>query len=147
MEENPVLLILFIIVAFPIFFGLLWTFVMLINSFMTGWQNLARHYHHPYPFAGKIHRMQSIFTRWGRYSAVMNIGVSESGLYLVPMMIFRPFHKPLLIPWDEIEAEEAHYFLFPSVRLTFRAAPNSKFSLYRKTKEILEPYLTIQPKV
>ena len=141
MEENPLLLTLFILIAFPIFFGLLWTFVMWINSYATGWRTLARHYHHPYPFSGKIHRFQSVNTRWGQYSYVMKLGLSESGLYLVPMLLFRPFHQPLLIPWHDIEAKETTFFIFPSIRLTFHKAPNVRFSLYRGMKSRLEPYL------
>lgn len=143
MQENPLLLVLFILIAFPIFFGTLWAFVMWINSYLTGWRRLAQNYHHPYPFTGPLDRFQTINTRWGRYSHAVNIGVTESGLYLVPVLVFRPFHKPLLIPWQDIEVEETTYFVFPSIRLTFRAAPGVRFLLYEHMKKRLAPYLVV----
>lgn len=68
-------------------------------------------------------------------NCVLTIGGNEKGLYLVPMILFRLFHKPLLIPWTEIDARPAKRFLFKGYRLTFQSVPNVTLELYRRTFE------------
>jgi hypothetical protein len=39
------------------------------------------------------------------FSSSLEMGVTERGLFLVPMILFGLFHGPLLIPWGDIQAE------------------------------------------
>ena len=141
METNEFLLIPLIALGFPIAFGTIWTFVLWIISHVAGWQTLARHYHTTRPFSGKTFRFQSARLNRASYSGVLEIGVNEEGIRLVPFFLFRPFHKPLFIPWYDIQTEPATGFLIKMIRLSFTAAPKVKISLYQRTFEKIEPFM------
>ena len=57
------------------------------------------------------------------------MGMSDEGLYLVPMAPFRLFHKPLLIPWSEVEAEPYRRFI-DGYRVTLRSVPDVSLYFY-----------------
>jgi hypothetical protein len=124
-----------ILIVFPFFFAGVWILVMRLLSFVSGWHRLAERYHHPEEFRGTVLRNQSARLRGVNFNRVLDIGAGEEGLYLVPMILFRLFHKPLLIPWGEIEAEPFRRFLSGGVRLTFRSVHGVPLELSRRAHE------------
>jgi hypothetical protein len=124
-----------ILVGFPFFFAGVWILVMSLLSMASGWRRLAESYQHAGEFRGELHRGQSARLRGVNFNRVLEIGVGEEGLYLVPMVLFRLFHKPLLIPWGEIEAEPFRRFLYQGVRLTFRSVHGVPLELSKRDYE------------
>ncbi len=117
----------------PFFFVGTWCLTLRIIAGLSGWRRLARHYAFDGRFTGKVWRFRS--ARLGRmnFNGALTIGVDRRGLFLAPMILFRPFHRPLLIPWSEIEAEPHKSWLFKGRRLTFRSVPQVQMLLSEGT--------------
>lgn len=130
--------------VFPFFFVGMWCFVLRLLSFMSGWTKLAGQFHFSDKFEGKYYRFQSGRMNQVNFSSSIEMGVNETGLYLVPMILFRLFHKPLLIPWGELQAEPFKRFLFKGYRLTFRSFPGITLEVYRGTFDKMIEYLKAQ---
>ncbi len=135
-----------IAIVFPFFFVGLWCFVLRILSSVCGWTQLAEHFHYPGKFQGKYYHFQSAHMKSIRFGGTLVIAVNAEGLYLVPMILFRPFHKPLLIPWSEIHAESFKRFMFKGYRITFQSAPDIKLQMPGRTFETMLEYLKTQTK-
>jgi hypothetical protein len=104
---------------FPIYFLFLWLLVGATVSLVGGWFSLARVYRTRAAFTGARWRMQSARMRWlMNYNNVLTIGVSQQGLYLASMFLFRFMHPPLLVPWSEIKARRSHGWVFDYVTFT-----------------------------
>jgi hypothetical protein len=43
----------------------------------------------------------------GKLYNVLTLGVSQQGLYLASMFLFRFMHPPLLVPWSEIKVRRS----------------------------------------
>ncbi len=141
MEETPLLLILAIIIGFPIFFGMIWSFVIFIIANVGGWRRLAQRYRAKRPFNGKKLRFQSARFNWASYSGVLEVGADHEGLHLQPFFPYRPFHPALFIPWYDIQVEEGQVLVFDVVKLTFSSVPSVRLTLYPRTFEKIEPYM------
>ena len=141
MNGFEILLPIGIILVFPLFFVGLWCSVLRLLSWMSGWRRLAERFHHPKPFEGSYYRFQTAHMTGVRFGGVLEIGVGETGLYLVPMILFRLFHPPLLIPWSELRAASVKRFLFEGHRLTFHSFPGIELDLHRRTFEKMARYL------
>jgi hypothetical protein len=140
--SQPSILIL---VAFPIYFSARWCFILWIISLTGGWRKLAAHYRHLGDLQGQILRFQSARLNWSNYSNILRIGLSEHGLYLSLMALFRPFHPPLFIPWEEIEAEPFQRALWRGYQLHFRAVPGVTLDLYLETFQHILGFLERYP--
>lgn len=127
--------------VFPFFFIGMWCAVLRILSIMSGWTQLAERFHHTEKFGGKYYRFQSARMKQVNFSSALEMGVNETGLYLVPMILFRLFHKPLLVPWGEIHAEPFKKFLFNGYCLTFKSFPDITLEMYNRTFERMMEYL------
>jgi hypothetical protein len=127
--------------VFPVFFVAMWVFVLKVMSVMSGWDRLAKAYHHPGAFDGKLYRFQSGKFGIVNFNGCLTIGANEKGLYLVPFIVFRPFHRPLLIPWREIEAEPFKILFWRAYRLTIRSHPGRKIQLSARTFDKIVEYL------
>src|ERR1043166_3693185 len=80
-----------------------WCLVSLIFSYLSGWQNLAGIYatrNHP---SLKAHRTQSGTVGFISYRGCLTVEVTERGIYLGMMWLFRFGHRPLFIPWQEVQ--------------------------------------------
>jgi len=96
-----------------------WLLVGTIISFVGGWFSLSKLYRARMPFHGMKWRMQSGQMRWlTNYNNVLTLGVSQDGLYLAPMFLFRFMHPPLLVPWSEIKVRRNKGWFFECVTLT-----------------------------
>lgn len=49
-------------------------------------------------------QLEILFSKWGRYSGPMHIGVSAVGLFLKPPIEYWTRFRAILIPWDKIRA-------------------------------------------
>ena len=104
----------------PLFAVALWLLVAALIALVGGWGSLASAYGAPEGFeldrAARF-RFRSIQLRRGmllpaNYSSIITVGLTEAGLYLVPLMLFRFRHPPLLIPWREITDCQGGSFLW-----------------------------------
>ena len=98
----------------PIFFPVFWCFVCWTLSHVSGWQKLAAVYPARTPPTG-----QKFITsaRLGRasYTGSLYIYVSREGLYLSVMWFFSMGHKPLFIPWSEINNRQPRKIFFREI--------------------------------
>jgi hypothetical protein len=134
-----------ILVAFPLYFSALWCLILWIIALTGGWRKLAGRYRHLGDIQGQILRFQSARLNWSNYSNILRIGLSERGLYLSPMAIFRPFHPPLFIPWEEIEAEPFQRALWRGYQLRFRSVPGVTLELFQGTFQHILDFLERYP--
>jgi len=82
---------------------ILWLAGCFLFSKVTGWSELARRFRFRGRFRGRRFPMQSVRMRWMmNYSNCVTLGANESGLYVAMLLLFRPFHPTLLIPWAEL---------------------------------------------
>lgn len=128
---------------FPLYFLAIWIGVCYFLSKQSGWVRLSEKYHFPLLFEGKYYRFQSARLNKVNFANSLEIGVNHNGMYLIPMILFRLFHKPILIPWNEIQAEPFKRFLFRGYRLTFQSFPNTKMEITDRTFDKIHGYLTI----
>jgi hypothetical protein len=68
----------------------------------TGWTRLAEHFG-PGVAEGKLLRRQTIVMRRGPYLGVVRFHVSMRALRMSLPFFLRFFHRPVSIPWTEIE--------------------------------------------
>ena len=110
---------------FLAFFGT-WLLVIFFISRVSGWARLAESYRTEQPFLGQLIRFQAAqFRKATNYNGCLNFGGDPQGMYMVPMLIFRLFHPPLLIPWEEITAKPIKLWKFWNfVELRFQRAPD-----------------------
>jgi hypothetical protein len=71
-----------------------------------GWNSLLAGYRAPRPPQGKKIGGASASIGIARYNGVLSLWLADEGLYLQPMLLFRAFHPPLLVPWPHIIAIE-----------------------------------------
>src|ERR1700733_12414580 len=105
---------------FPIYFLCLWLLVGAIISFVGGWFSMAKVYRTQVPFNGAKWRGQSGQMRWlaKHNNNVLTLGVSQQGLYLASMFLFRFMHPPLLVPWSETKVRSSKGWVFEYVTFT-----------------------------
>ena len=104
---------------FPVYFLALWFLVAAVISVVGGWFSLAQVYRTRVPFDGTTWRMQSGRMRGlANYNNVLTLGVSQQGLYLASMFLFRFMHPPLLIPWSEIKVRRSKGWVFEYMTFT-----------------------------
>lgn len=97
----------------PVFFIALWLLVPYWVALLGGWRLLAKRFRATGEFSGRKWSMQSATMRWlSRYNHALTIGANEDGLFIVPFILFRPWHPPLFIPWAETTAQIKTLWLF-----------------------------------
>lgn len=114
------------IVAFAVVFGLIWTGVLSLLSFLGGWMSLAREFPAMGRIEGSLFRWCSArFSLFTNYSNCLTIIVSDSALYMRTNMFLRFAHKPLLIPREAvIDYSSGSTFLFRTAKLTLARKGN-----------------------
>ena len=111
------------IVLFPV----IWIAVVWIIGTFSGWRRLA----HVCPGqvdipAEKMISFQNLgFGRFTSYNNCVSFGVSDQGLYIRVMVLFRIGHPPIFIPWDNLVFEECKLWkMIPAVRINVVTAPD-----------------------
>lgn len=136
--ESPAMFAL----VFVLSFAAIWLFVTWIASWASGWRRMAQRFGNPGPLAsvGEQVRFASAQIGWANYSGALDLRVSASGVCLATMWIFRPFHPPLFIPWNEIEAHTARW---PGAApwLSLRSVPGARIRFSRRAFALLQRYL------
>lgn len=122
-EPGPLALVL-ILLAFPVVFIGFWSAVCALLAFVGGWRGLAGR------FRTETEQPHSAETPTGAmlgvvsYKSVLEVAFAEDGLDLRVMMMFRPGHPPLRIPWDQVEYQgEAASLFRKRVRIRLGGGP------------------------
>lgn len=91
-----------VVPLFLLYFVSLW---MLITTVLgVGWVRIARSFAALSVPAGRRHSASSIRLGWVNYNHCVFAVVAAEGLYLRVWRIFSPFGRPLLIPWNHLQA-------------------------------------------
>jgi hypothetical protein len=108
-----------------------WLFVIYLIAAASGWRLLARRFRLQGEFTGQKWRMQSARMRWlCSYNNCLNVGGDETALVMAPMLLFRPWHPPLFVPWTEISyAGASEMFLLKFVELRLGRSENIPFKV------------------
>jgi hypothetical protein len=136
---NEAALAVFVVIVFLIVFPLFWSGIVYLIARFGGWSDLAKHYAIQEPFSGTTFQMQSVtIGMLGNYRSVVTIGANYDGLYLNPLVVYRPGHPPLLIPWDDIETRDARGLSFGEmVSFSPRKTPKRTISISKKLADKL----------
>jgi hypothetical protein len=111
-------------IAFAVFFVTLWTLVCFLIAAISGWQSLAKRYRTEREFPAHRRGLQSAQMRMrAGYNNILTVGSDAEGIYLDVLILFRPGHPRLFIPWTEVQAEEPTRWLFLAMR-TLRLGPD-----------------------
>ncbi|WP_298983800.1 hypothetical protein [uncultured Roseibium sp.] len=115
---NSAYLIL-IVPGFFLCFGLLWSVIVFLIGRLGGWSRLSRLYPGNQPPPGQSWRWVSAsFGLFASYRNCLDITLSNAGLYLRPVIIFRIGHSPILIPWHAIvRARRSDLLITKAIRL------------------------------
>lgn len=110
-------------VAFAVFFATVWCLVCFVISLLGGWYALRRRFTKQSEPLGTAHtagpwfytvRMRS----HGDYNSVIRLTAAEDALYPSVLLLFRPGHPPLRVPWNEITVSRTRRFFRNWVVLT-----------------------------
>lgn len=99
--DMPLWGIILIPLAFFIIFPCFWCFVMWINSHVSGWRRLAKHYQSNDTPTGKAWSGVQGTVGMVSYKNALNCSANENGLYIQPGVLFKFGHPLLFIPWTE----------------------------------------------
>lgn len=135
--------------ALAVFIGSAWATFWIWRARRSGWLKLADAYAAAARPDAPARRWQSVrlLPASARYPKLMTARLTIDGLYLVPTLVCRFGHEPILVPWDDIEimavetypADRLYDLRFarhPSLRLRVgvhmaqfirRAADNSRY--------------------
>jgi hypothetical protein len=115
---------LVLIAIFPLFFLGMWCSVLRLLSRIGGWAKIAEEYRAVSPSQGTRYRWRSMQIRpFMNYSSALDVTLSRQGVYLVPFVMFRIGHEPLLIPWSCVgPLEEKSLLFFKGCLLPIEAA-------------------------
>ena len=138
---EPIIQFVFLPYIFPLYFAAIWIAVGYSLSKMSGWSELSEKYVFSNKFDGKYYRYQSAKFNKINFNNALQLGVNNQGMYLATMILFRLFHKPLFIPWNEIQAEPYKRLFFKGYRLKFNLFPNIEMKINGRTYDKMSEYL------
>jgi len=103
----------YFVYLFPLFFIANWLLIMYVIALVGGWRLLTGRFRAQGPFTGPKWNMQAARMRFFcSYNNCLTVGADSSGLFVVPMLLFRIWHPPLLVPWSEITFERKKVLFF-----------------------------------
>ncbi|HVC47890.1 MAG TPA: hypothetical protein VND90_11635 [Terracidiphilus sp.] len=120
-NTNPFPLPLYFIL--PLFFVAVWILALTFSSLLSGWYTLANHFRSKLEPAGETRTATPFFWTvyfryWTHYSGIVRLITAADGLYLSVVLIFRPGHPSLRIPWNEMQFSQTRRFFRTYVVLT-----------------------------
>ncbi len=90
-------------IIFPLYFAFLWVTITFLISRM-GWNRLREFVVRPetiaHPPTGRSFGMNGARIGMANYNNCLTVIVAANGLYMRPIVLFKLFHPPLLIPWS-----------------------------------------------
>ena len=108
-------------IFFPPFFVGVWFLVTYWIALIGGWRLLAKRFRMQGTFTGAKWEMQSARMRHlSNYNRALTIGADNTGLFIVPFILFRAWHPALFVPWTEISVRyttQLFFFKFVELRL------------------------------
>jgi hypothetical protein len=104
-----------IIPVFLFVFIAIWLLLRYIASKM-GWSALVEKYKRIDPPALKNVGMVSLLINKAYYGKLLIMKYNEEGIYFKPLILSRPFHDPVLIPWKEIKEVKDKRMLFSNAK-------------------------------
>lgn len=119
-SQTSAAILVSVLVLFPIGFVAFWSFVCLVLGLVSGWMGLAGRCRTELPAPAGSDSGVSGMLGFVSYNHVLEVGFAEDGLDLRVMMLFRPGHAPLRIPWEQVRHEGPAFSLwgrFVKVRL------------------------------
>lgn len=126
------------ILFFP-FFICFFTFIIFFIS-KAGWSDLAAKYQSETPFRGRRIGTISAGINLARYNNALVLFVSDKGMYIKSVLLFRPFHPAILIPWKEVMEVKEKKILFTNYFELFIGNPKvATISLKRSTFKKMFP--------
>jgi hypothetical protein len=145
MMNNTLILIFFI----ACFFGIFWPIGCAILAKLGGWEAVSK----SYPYTGEIPQdnqwsFRSLHIRGiGAYRQAVTVALDTTGIYFEMFLLFRLFHPPIFVPWEDVFISEARIFIFPAIKLSFKKAPNTSFHFYRTvfSKKFIQAILAQKP--
>ena len=128
--KKPIMstpIIILIVLGAVTFFVLLWCGIIYSISYASGWQKLAKTYSTNY-VPGQTKSCSCLFRKTSSYTGVVQYAANREGLYLKTIKLFSIGHKPLFIPWHDIENYESgnlsmpykHRFMFYKAKFTVK---------------------------
>jgi hypothetical protein len=119
----------------------MWIFVMHILAKKSGWKKLADHYSKNYapPLTSKFLRGSGYIGNVS-YNGVLKVCVDTLGIYLKMMFPFNIGHKPLLIPWHDVEDLTGKEALVPEKTPRFLRKIAEMFSWNEYKRVNLKPH-------
>ena len=127
--------------AFPLFFAGLWVGISFLMSRLSGWSSLARRYRAAAPPEGERLTWASGQIGSVSFRSCLNLTLAPSGLFLVPMLPFRLFMPPLLVPWTDVRFEGFSRILFLDFACFRLGAGGPVFAVYSATGARLHRFL------
>ena len=128
-------------VWFPFFFVGLWLFVGGLLSFLSGWPSLARQFRATSRPSGVRLTRQVAKIGLVSESGVTGMVVSEVGLYLWAIWLFRFLRPPLLIPWSAFRELKEQRGLFGWRHAELVMSEEVVFYLSRRAGEAVRQYI------
>lgn len=129
---------------FPFFFIGVWIFATYIIANMA-WNDLVEHYRAPDHVEGKRIGINSLSINSVNYKNSIVLTYNEVGLYMKPILLFRLFHEPLLIPWTEMRVVRTKKILFTAYTEVSVGTPTSTILLLKeKTFNQFQQYINHQ---
>jgi hypothetical protein len=111
----------YVILAVPCFVISWWVIIAYWIALLGGWRLLAKRFRAQSEFTGEKWHMQSARMRLlSNYNGALTVGAGTTGLFIVPMILFRAWHPPLFVPWNEISVSrttQLFFFKFVTLRL------------------------------
>ena len=101
--------------VFPFLFIGMWILVTFIIS-KKGWADLVAKYQSDGIFNGERVGIISALVNGTKYKNALILKYNATGIFLKPILPFRLFHKPVLIPWNEIRGIRDKKVLFSSFK-------------------------------
>ncbi len=106
----------------------MWIFISWLLALVSGWAQLHRHYKSDVPMPQGTLKFRSLamgYTPIFRvsYSSVLGIGADETHLYLSPIWLFKIGHKPLRLPFDEMEIQDGMMIFIKTKRINTHKVP------------------------
>lgn len=96
----------------PVGFVAWWAFVCFVLGLVSGWRGLADEYGTQEPAPPNQETFLGGSLGWINHRGTLQLGATPEALDLRVMVLFRPGHPPLRIPWDDIVDEGDGLSLF-----------------------------------
>ena len=118
---------------FPFLFIGSWVLISFIISKM-GWSNLVSKYKFDNNFIGNNIGMISASINNASYRNSIILKYNNEGIYFKTLFLFRLFHAPFFIPWEEIKNIKNKQFFFTSlVELSIGSPVIAKIKISQST--------------